>query len=247
MRDELARRLMIGVITPSTNTVVEPEYHDLAPGGVTVQTGRLLISRPELGSDQSFQALIRQVRQSLAPTVANLVTCKPDHLAMGMTALTFLGGKEGNERVREQLEDLSGLPVTTGPDAMVAALQRTAAGRIALLSPYEPHPEAETIRFFRDWGFDVVRHHALPSTRATAIAQYGAVAVRDALIDLDGDDIDAIGQVGTNLPMARLAAAAELWLGKPVLPVNSATVWWVLRRNGITDRTEGFGCLFRDH
>ncbi len=58
--------------------------------------------------------------------------------------------------------------------------------------------------------------------------------------------MDAIVQVGTNLSMVRLAAAAEMWLGKPVIAINTATYWHALRANGITDRMEGFGRLLAE-
>ena len=70
--------------------------------------------------------------------------------------------------------------------------------------------------------------------------------MRAALIALDGDDVDAIVQVGTNLSMVRLAAAAELWLGKPIIAINTATYWHALRANGIKDQTEGFGRLMAE-
>ena len=63
---------------------------------------------------------------------------------------------------------------------------------------------------------------------------------------LDGDDVDAIIQVGTNLSMVRLAAAAEMWLGKPVIAINTATWWHALRANGITDKMDGFGRLMAE-
>jgi maleate isomerase len=63
---------------------------------------------------------------------------------------------------------------------------------------------------------------------------------------LDGDDIDAILQVGTNLSMVRLAAAAELFLGKPVVAINTATWWHALRANGIHDKLDGFGRLMSE-
>ncbi len=69
---------------------------------------------------------------------------------------------------------------------------------------------------------------------------------RDALRKLDGDDVDALVQVGTNLSMTRLAAAAELWLGKPVIAINTATYWHALRANGIKDRVAGFGRLLEE-
>jgi len=70
---------------------------------------------------------------------------------------------------------------------------------------------------------------------------------RQAIQQLDGDDVDAIVQVGTNLSMIRLAAAAELFLGKPVIAINTATYWHALRTCGITDRRAGFGSLLEHH
>jgi len=66
------------------------------------------------------------------------------------------------------------------------------------------------------------------------------------LRELDGPEVDAIIQVGTNLSMVRLAAEAEDWLGKPVIAINTATYWHALRANGIADRLNGFGRLLSD-
>jgi maleate isomerase len=54
-------------------------------------------------------------------------------------------------------------------------------------------------------------------------------------------------QVGTNLSFVRQAAGLEERLGKPVIAINAATLWYGLRMNGIDDRIEGFGSLLRDH
>jgi maleate isomerase len=72
--------------------------------------------------------------------------------------------------------------------------------------------------------------------------------LREKLIALNGDgrDTDALIQVGTNLSMVRLAAAAELWLGKPVIAVNAATYWHALRAFGIKDKIAGFGRLLEE-
>jgi len=68
-----------------------------------------------------------------------------------------------------------------------------------------------------------------------------------ALRELDGDDVDVIVQVGTNLPMAALAAQAERWFGKPVLAINVVTYWDALRRLGIDDRIAGYGSLLENY
>jgi maleate isomerase len=46
--------------------------------------------------------------------------------------------------------------------------------------------------------------------------------------------------------MVRLAAAAEMWLGKPVIAINTATYWHALRRSKIMDKIWGLGRLLED-
>ena len=88
---------------------------------------------------------------------------------------------------------------------------------------------------------------ALECTSWTGIAAVTPADCRDAIRRLDGDDVDAVVQVGTNLSMVRLAAAAELWLGKPIIAINAAIYWHALRANGIGDRMSGFGRLLEEH
>jgi maleate isomerase len=59
-------------------------------------------------------------------------------------------------------------------------------------------------------------------------------------------DVDAIVQVGTNLAIARVAAMAEFWPGKPVIALNTATYWQTLRESGIEDKVPGFGRLLAE-
>jgi maleate isomerase len=68
-----------------------------------------------------------------------------------------------------------------------------------------------------------------------------------AIREIDGDDVDAIVQVGTTLSMIRLAAAAELFLGKPVIAINTATYWHALRACNVIDKKAGYGQLMEFH
>jgi maleate isomerase len=44
----------------------------------------------------------------------------------------------------------------------------------------------------------------------------------------------------------KLCAAAELWLGKPVIAINTAIYWQALRMNRIMDKIPGFGRLLEE-
>ena len=180
--------------------------------------------------------------------IKSVVTCEPDYLVMGISALSFFGGVKGADAFAKRITDETGLGVTIGSHATAAAIAAFGGiKRIAVLTPYWPVMNAEVMRYFSDAGLTVVRDIALQCTSWTGIAAVTTAECRDAIRRLDGDDVDAIVQVGTNLSMVRLAAAAELWLGKPVIAINTATYWHALRANGIRDQMAGFGRLLEEH
>ena len=187
------------------------------------------------------------IASNVIEAVRSVMTCKPDYLVMGMSAVTFFDGAKGADRFMTQVEDASAVKVSIGSHACTAALQAYGGvKRIAILSPYWPVMNDEVARYFTDMGFVVVRDVPLQCRSWTKIAEVTTTECRAALRKLDGDDVDAIVQVGTNLSMVKLAATAEMWLGKPVIAINTATYWHALRANGITDKLEGFGRLLEE-
>lgn len=247
MPDVTGYRAKFAVIVPSTNTVVEHDLNAVGPHGVTFHAGRMYIQDPVMDSNQAFEALLGQIRHSIDVAIRDVLTCRPDYLVMGMSAETFWDGVAGNRRFTERVTALAGgLGVTTGATACGAALERLGARRISILSPYQPVADENVTRFFTESGFEVVRFHGLRCPTATSIAEVTEDRLRPVLRELDGPDVDAIVQVGTNLSMVRLADEAERWLGTPVVAINAATLWHALRANGMSDQFRGAGRLLRE-
>jgi maleate isomerase len=106
----------------------------------------------------------------------------------------------------------SGLGISTGASACRAALERYGVRRIAVLSPYQPVSDRQVTRYFEEAGFEVVRFKGLRCPTATSIAEVpGAQLLAIIRDELNGPDVEAILQVGTNLSMVRLADEAERW------------------------------------
>jgi maleate isomerase len=247
MTDALGWRRKFGVIGPSTNTIVQPDFDDMRPIGVTNHYSRIFTPNADAVSNESFRAATDVIAGNVLDAVRSVMTCSPHYLVMGMSAVTFINGAKGADTFTRQVEEVSGVKISIGSHATTAALRRYGGvRRIAVLSPYWPVMNIEVIRYFTDMGFEVVRDMCLQCRSWIAIAEQTTETLREALIKLDGDDVDAIVQVGTNLSMVRLAAAAEMWLGKPVIAINTATYWHALRANGIEDRKEGFGRLLAE-
>jgi len=248
MSDALGWRLKLGVLAPSTNTVVQPDMDGMRPVGVTNHFSRIFTPNNKALSNESFRAGIDVIGSNVMNAVDSVMTCEPGYIVMGISALSFFGGAKGAEAFQARIAAHTGLGLTIGSHACDAALKAYGGvRRIAILTPYWPVMNDEVRRYFTDAGYTVVRDIALQCTSWTAIAEVDEGRCREALRALDGDDVDAIVQVGTNLSMVRLAAAAELWLGKPVIAINTATYWHALRACGIRDQVRGFGALFERH
>lgn len=247
MADHLGYRQKFGVLGPSTNTIVQPDFDDLRPVGVTNHYSRIAIPNNPVNDNESFLQLVDNINKATLEAIDVLRTCEMDYMIMGMSAATFWNGRKGAEQYIKMMEDRAQVKVSCGSFGTEAALNIYKAKRIAFMSPYFEVANKEVRRFYGDCGFTVVRDICLERPSPVQIAHTTDEMCRQTLRKLDGDDVDAIVQVGTNLSMIRLAAAAELFLGKPVIAINTATYWHALRAQGITDKVAGFGNLMECH
>jgi maleate isomerase len=240
-------RAVFGVIVPSTNTVVEHDYWTAGVPGVAYRAGSMYIPNPVMNDDADFEALLGQIRASIDTAVRDVLTAQPDRMVMGMSAETFWGGVEGNAAFEQRMRERSGLPVTTGASSCTAALRELGVGRISVFSPYQPIADREVGRYFTEAGFDVAAITGLRCPTAMDIAKVPDDVLRETVAALDGPDVEAIVQVGTNLSFVALADSLEDELGKPVIAINAATLWHALREHGLDDCVRGAGQLLREH
>ena len=247
MTDVLGWRRKFGIIGPSTNTIVQPDYDDMRPHGVTNHYSRIRTPNAQAVSNETFLAGTQIIADNVLDAVDSVMTCSPDYLVMGMSAITFYGGVAGADEFEQRLKNRSGVGISIGAHSVRDALRAyDDVKRVAFLSPYFPAANTEVRGYLEESGFDVVRDVCLECPSWTAIAEVTEKDLRQVLRDLDGDDVDALLQVGTNLSMTRLAAEAEMWLDKPVIAINTATYWHALRHNGIEDKIQGFGRLLSE-
>ncbi len=247
MADVLGWRAKIGVALPSTNTILQPDFEAMRPDGVTNHVGRIMVPNVKIDSDEAFKRLMGMIEVEIYAAVDRIMTAAPDRVVIGISSFIFWEGLEASEARRSALEKHAGVPVTGGSFALAEALRAHGARRVAVLSPYPQIADDQVSRFLGDCGFEVRRFVGLRCATPLAIAELDEDRLRAALRELDGDDVDALVQAGTNLSMVRLAAEAERWLAKPVIAINTATYWHVLRGLGVRDRIEGFGALLEDH
>lgn len=241
MTDQLGHRARIAIVVPSTNTSCQPESEMLRPPGVTNQTGRISIKERPLTSDQAFLEHVQAMRDGMRTAIDQVMTCQPTHVIMGVALEAFWGGVAAADELQRELTERAGVGVSMGSTATVCALQKHGAKSIAVLTPHQPRGDEQVRRYFEEAGFLIPRLIGLKCTSPVQIAHTTRQQVVEALHALNGDDVDAIVQVGTNLAAIAVCAEAERSFGKPVLAINAITYWDALRSCGIEDRIRGCG------
>ena len=140
MVDYLGYRMKFGVIAPSTNTSVQPEFENMRPRGVTNHFARIQIPDDPVENDDDFNTLMDNIRASLMASIDRVITCDPGAIVVGMSAETFWDGLDGSKILQAKLEERAqGRRVTMGSDACLAALKAYGGiKRIAVITPYIP-------------------------------------------------------------------------------------------------------------
>jgi maleate isomerase len=236
------------LVVPETNTVAQPECEALRPDGVTNHVARMSASkRHTLTTDMDgYAKSLQPSLDGLSAAIAALLPCEPSAILIGHSINSFWGGVAGARSMAEALAGRSGgVPVLLPSLALLAGLQAVAphARRLALLTPYFPPGDELVASFFVDAGYEICDTVGLRCKHPLDIASRDANQVRDALSRLVESAPDAIVQPGTNLPTARLSAAAEREWGLPILACNPTAYWYTLRHLGIRDAVAGFGRL----
>ncbi len=172
MADAQGWRRKFGVLGPSTNTIVQPDFDDMRPRGVTNHYSRIYTPNANAVSNESFRAGAETIASNVLDAVRSVMTCAPDYLVMGMSAVTFFDGAKGADAFVDKVEEEAGVKISVGSHACTAALNAYGGvKRIAVLSPYWPVMNTEVARYFGDMGFESVRDIALQCRSWTAIAE----------------------------------------------------------------------------
>src|SRR5262245_65795740 len=123
MRDYLAWRLAFGVTTPPTNTVVQPEYDDMRPAGVTNHLARMVIADDPVTCDADFERQLEAIDKSLEDAVDRVMDAKPTAFILGISALAVWGGTlEWGEELKRRVGKGGGwgVPVTLASECVGA-------------------------------------------------------------------------------------------------------------------------------
>ncbi len=229
----------IGLLVPSSNTTVEPEFYRALPREVTLHVARLYLDKIATGTIASMVSDIEMQSRSLA-------SADVDIIVLGAAAPSFLKGLGYDREMAKKIEAASGKRATTTSTALIEALQYLGVSRVVLGAAYDDKVNAIAKSFLEVNGFNVLDAQGLGLVDNLVVGRLDATSAYELARKIDRPDAEAIVLACTNWKTMDVIERLERELGKPVLSTTQVTIWTALRAIGRIEGVPGYGRLLRD-
>jgi maleate isomerase len=238
----MTRHVLLGMLTPSSNTVLEPVASAMLAGlpEVTAHFSRfrvteIALSRPALAQFDDSEIL--RAAELLAHARVNVI-------AWNGTSASWLGF-DRDQRLCERITSATGIPACTAILALNELLESTGDRRVGFVTPYLDDVQARINANYRTAGFDIVADRHLGMQDNFSFSTVSPEQLRQMTMEVAAAKPDAIAIVCTNMRGAPLTEELERAHGIPIYDSVSTTLWKSLKVAGVdTGRIKGWGKVF---
>ncbi len=124
------RPLRVGLIVPSSNTVMEPDFHRRIGHVCTISTTRIFLE------SVTREEEVRMLEDELPRAITLIGTTEPDIVVFGCTSAGALGTLSHDDGIGERIEKGAGAKAVTVLRAVLTQLGGIRPARVAVFTPY---------------------------------------------------------------------------------------------------------------
>ena len=237
-------RVFLGMLTPSSNTTLEPMTSDLLYSlpEVSAHFGRFgvtEISMRDQALGQFETAPIIQASELLADARVHVISWNG-------TSSGWLGF-ETDIKLCEEITTNTGIPASTSVLALNEIFEKTEVKRFGLVTPYIDEIQENIIANYRAAGFECISERHLGEKGNFSFSEISEETISGMVRQVAKDKPDAITIFCTNLHGARLVDELEQEIGIPIYDTVSTSVWKAMKQAGVDpQRIKGWGRLFSE-
>ena len=237
-----SKRILLGMLTPSSNTTLEPVTAAMIAGlpEVSVHFSRFAVTQIALSKDAIDQfdptEILRAARL--------LAHAKVDVLAWNGTSAGWLGF-DTDERLRDLLTRETSIPACTSVLALNEIFDRTGVQRFGLVTPYRDDVQASIVANYQKHGLYCAAERHLNLQDNFSFSEVTAEQLATMVREVALAKPQAIAVFCTNLRAAPLVEQIEAEIGIPIYDSVATAVWKSLKLSGVdVRRVQGWGRLF---
>lgn len=209
----------VGLMIPSSNTMMEPDFTAGLGDDVTLHTARMFME------DTTAEGENRMLDEFALPAARDLATAHADVVVFGCTSAGALRGNAYDADLCRRISDITGKPTVSTIASVRAAIRASGAQRVGVITPYVDELNVKIKESVEADGPEVVKIAGLGMSENFAIARVAPKAIEDfAAAELSGLGIDLAFASCTNFAaMAAMDRISER-LGVPVVTSNQAVL-----------------------
>jgi maleate isomerase len=213
------RPVRVGLLIPSSNTVMEVDFYRHLPHDVTLHTGRMYME----STTPEGEGLM--LDEYALPSARDVGTVKPDIVVFGCTSAGALRGNAYDQELCGRIGDATGAIVVSVIKAVREAITRRSVARIGVITPYVDALNEKIQASIEEDGVEVAAIHGLGITENVAIAAVTPDEIAGfAEAKLGRLHVDLVFASCTNLRAVDAIAMIESRLGVPAMSSNSAAL-----------------------
>jgi maleate isomerase len=237
------RRIRLGMLTPSSNTVLEPVVgamlRDLPDVSAHFARFRVVeISLREAALGQFDDAPILEAARLLADA-------RVDVIVWNGTSSGWLGF-ERDEELCAAITSTTGIAATTSVLALNEVMRTIGAAHFGLVTPYLHEVQARIIANYAAAGFSCAAERHLNDPGNFSFSDVQPATIARMTREVAAARPACISTFCTNLRAAPLVESLERELNIPIFDTVAVAVWKSLQMAGVdTSRVIGWGRLFR--
>jgi maleate isomerase len=238
----MTKRVLLGMLTPSSNTTLEPITSAMVAElpQVSAHFGRFRVTEISLRQ----QALEQFNNLPLLEAAQLLADAQVDVIAWNGTSAGWLGF-EADVQLCQQITAATGIPATTSVLAIAEILRDRQMTKFGLVTPYLTEVQERIMANFADAGFHCIAEQHLNLSVNFSFSEVTTDKITSLIQDVAAERPQAIVTFCTNLRAAPLVDSLESALGIPIYDTISAVVWKSLKLAGVNPAAvKGWGRLF---
>ena len=239
----MTKRVLLGMLTPSSNTALEPITTAMVAGlpEVSAHFSRFKVTEIALSS----RALAQFDNSEILRAAELLAHAKVDAIGWNGTSSGWLGF-EADMRLCEQITTATGIPATTSMLALNEILEKQNVKKLGYVTPYLEDVQARILENYRNLGIACQGERHLDLQDNFSFSEVPVSQLETMTRDVAKDRPDAITIICTNLRAAPSVAKLEREVGIPIYDTIATVVWKSLRLAGVdTRRVTDWGSLFQ--
>lgn len=239
----MTKRVLLGMLTPSSNTSLEPITTAMVAGlpEVSAHFSRFKVTEIALSS----KALAQFDNDEILRAAELLAHARVDAIGWNGTSSGWLGF-EADVRLCEQITAATGIPATTSMLALNEILEQRKVTRLGYVTPYLDDVQARILENYGKLGIACQSERHLGLQDNFSFSEVPVSQLEAMTREVAKDRPDAITIICTNLRIAPSVAKLERETGIPIYDTIATVVWKCLRLAGVdTRRVTEWGSLFQ--